>query len=362
MFVGAKTRYADKDEEMPNLTITDAAAREIGITTRTVLGARAEWTVSGPAGEAVQNVRWTISGPGHVVANYVATTANAVVTPFHPGGANERATWYWARRGRVTVTIKARIAVGLMPTYERTVHVDVDGPEVDWFGSVTDQVKVARLIGVGNLALTFGGEQGTDRPGIRWTARVRGPGAPGEFAFTQLMTINRRRVFTLDGGPGPVTAVTSNGAWVLDEVVHYPMDPLDDSEERDTAPSVMREQVELVSDDSPATPLFQDPRKPEVYSEAHVEEHFRTYLMWKPTGGIWIAVAMMEWFWKGTAVYDPGTQAWSLDEGDEPMNPAGKKGVSWPIDPRAAGRPEIAHPCRRETAVAARRRTPLGGG
>lgn len=315
---------------MPGLKIRNGAGTEIGTTSRAALGAKCEWTVTGTGGEKAHDVRWTFSGPAHVVANYAAAKARATVTPFDAGSQTDRGTWYWARRGRVTITLKARVGV---TTHERTVYVDVDGPEVDWFGSETDQVKVARIDAhVPGVFLTFGGELGSRRPGIRITARVRGPGTPGEFAFTQLMTIHRSRVYALNGVLQAPVVATSNDVYVLDEVVHYPIDlPDGGMGERDTAPSAMREEVELVSDDSPSTPLGQERHRPErIYMESEVDEQFRTYLMWKPTGGIWISVALLEWFWKGKAVYTAATHTWSLESGDEPLNPVGKKGVAFP--------------------------------
>ncbi len=43
------------------------------------------------------------------------------------------------------------------------------------------------------------------------------------------------------------------------------------------------------------------------FYQASIDESFNDYLMYRPTGGVWVTLATMSWFWSGKGKYDAPT-------------------------------------------------------
>lgn len=138
------------------------------------------------------------------------------------------------------------------------------------------------------------------------------------------MKIHRRRRTTT----GVWETKTSGDEYVLDEVVHYDFEEGD--EDKDVATCMAREALKLVSEDSPASLLYRtDGRSGTLYDRVEVQESFRTHLMFRPTGGIWVGVGLLEWSWSGKARYENGE--WVLEERDWTSFPSGTTTVRFPV-------------------------------
>lgn len=312
---------------MPKIIILDADGNEVDSSIKAVIGGKITWTIKGVGGKATEG-RWSVNGVTPVVGGYTQSGSSATLQPAVQT-AGSSVTWYWAKTGTIEVTAKAVVEGH---TCQRNVTVTVVAPQIISFDAKTDEVKVAKctIPGTGGtaLSLTFGGDTVTQKPGIKWTAKVIGPQySTGEFAFTQLMKIHRRRRTT----EGKWETNTSNGAYVLDEVEHYPFEE-GGEDEKETASCMEQEMLKLVSEDSPASALYRSlGNRSEVYDKVEVDDAFRTYLMFRPKGGIWVAVALLEWSWSGEAEYDTETSTWILGTNDHSASPSGSAQVAFPL-------------------------------
>jgi hypothetical protein len=309
---------------MPSIAIRDEQGRPLGAQAEAVLGCRVNWSVAVTQGGAATDIRWTIAGVNPTVAGYTQTKKSAAVqAAVQPAGA--AATWYWANTGSFPVIVRA-VVDG--QSCERTVTVKVVAPKIVSFESDTDEVKIARCsdpsTGLQGLFLTFGGDIATRTPGIRWTVQLIGPSCGGELAFTQLMKIHRRRRTTT----GAWETQTSGDEYVLDEVVHYDFE--EEGEDKETTTCTPLENLTLVAEDSPATPLYrQHMMTGTLYDRVEVKESFRTHLMFKPTGGIWVGFGLLQWSWSGEARYEGND--WVLEERDWTSFPKGTTTVRLPV-------------------------------
>ncbi|MEA2563845.1 MAG: hypothetical protein QOH06_5349 [Acidobacteriota bacterium] len=309
---------------MPRIVIRDAQGRNLGAKADAVIGSRINWSVAVAEGGAATDVRWAVAGVNPTVAGYTQAEDRAAVQPaVQTAGA--AVTWYWAKTGSFQVTVRAVVDGH---SCEYTVTVKVVAPTILSFESATDEVKIADCknptTGLDSPHLTFGGDTATKKPGICWTVKLIGPPCSGEVAFTQLMKIHRRRRTTT----GAWETNTSGTEYVLDEVVHYDFEE-GGEDDNETATCMDHENLKLVSEDSPGSPLYRNGRHGTLYDRLEVKESFRTHLMFKPTGGIWAGVGLLEWSWSGTAVYENGE--WTLAERDWTTCPTGTATVRFPV-------------------------------
>lgn len=308
---------------MPRIVIRDAQG-DLDPQVEAVIGTSINWSIAVVVGRAATDQRWAVAGVSPTVAGYTQSDDSATVRPtVQTAGAT--VIWYWAKTGSFEVTARA-VVDGHSCQY--TVTVKVVAPKIVSFESETDEVKIALckhpLTGIEALHLTFGGDTETKKPGIRWTAKVIGPPCTGEIAFTQVMKIHRRRHTTA----GAWETKTSGDEYVLDEVVHYDLDV--GGEEREFAACPSGGNLTVTSEDSPASLLYrEDSRYGTVYDQLEVSESFRTHLMYRPTGGIWVGIGLLQWSWSGKAKYESGE--WLLEERDWTSFPKGTATVRFPV-------------------------------
>jgi len=309
---------------VPKIVIRDAQGGDLGAQAGAVIGSRITWSIAVTEGGAATDMRWAVAGVNPTVAGYTQSEDSAAVQPAVQT-AGVSVTWCWAKTGNIQVTARA-VVDGRSCEY--TVMVKVVAPKIFSFESETDEVKIANCnnpaTGLASPHLTFGGDTATRKPGIKWTVKLIGPPCSGEVAFTQLMTIHRRRRTTTDAWE----TTTSGTEYVLDTVVHYDFEE-GGEEDNKTATCMAHESLKLVSEDSPASPLFRNGRFGTLYDRLEIKESFRTHLMFKPTGGIWVGVGLLEWSWSGTAVYANG--GWTLEERDWTSCPTGTATCRFPL-------------------------------
>jgi len=152
------------------------------------------------------------------------------------------------------------------------IRNDKDGDPVLQFG------EVEHVLSSGQKVLL---------PGIMWQATVTPtPYAGGEIAFVQLVNTVRELTFAVD-----TSVQSTHGQYYLDNQFPYCSGPVGS---------------ELIGKDSPGVGL-KDKKTGASVMSAQVEDHFKTYLMYKPSGSdsIWVSLSMLTWFWKATADKQP---------------------------------------------------------
>jgi hypothetical protein len=314
---------------MPRLDICDKDGK-IPERPKYAVGSKCDWVVSSSSG-GLTNVRWTVDG---AVGSYVVEGKRGKKKPTLlklNTFVGDKPAWYWSRVGRVTVKVSATVS-GF--EVDRTVVVKVEGAQRLNFTSVTDEVKVAKLNSGDDIpALTFGGVAGSAH-GIKWTAKIVAPPAPGDLSFTQVMTIFRE--FTLEDGRTSTT--TTNDEYVLDEDFHYGVAErgIETDKELETVPCLANEVLVLEEADSPSTKLPRTMTHATTvhkhigdYKKVEVKEAFRLFLMYKPKGGVWVSLADLRWNWSGVAEYKENE--WVLTSKDYSKNPSGKERVMFPL-------------------------------
>lgn len=286
-----------------------------------IVGQRIKLAVVCDPAAALAGCSWTINGEH--VKNYSATEKQGKVElPTADDLANGKIEFYWIAAGQVSVSVALK-ADGKPCT--SSVSAKVRGPTRVSMTSKTSIMHVTKIRNeLGRLSphLTFGGVRGV--PGILWTCTAKVP-VDGELACTQLIRIKRWTDYSDDSS----VLIHSSGAWVLDEVVHYdinPDDPEDDSLKTIRVKAGAKASTE--HEDSPARPLGrQDPRIVPQTDAVGYDEVFRIFFMFRPAGPdcIWVTLATMDWGCEGEAYYVDGKEPipWALRNDANAEDPEG---------------------------------------
>jgi hypothetical protein len=161
-------------------------------------------------------------------------------------------------------------------TVKNTGKIKVFQPKVNSFTSQWSSAPPQPWAFRYNGWLMFGDVYGS--PGITWTAKVEAPTiGTGDIAFTQLVSTVSSK--TIDAGA--VKTANTNGAYVLD-----------DAADIQYAGSVSITggggETTLSKPDSPTAGLGGS----RYWS---IQDSFKTYLMYRPTNGIWVTLQMLPW-------------------------------------------------------------------
>ncbi|NRR31840.1 hypothetical protein HSX11_16815 [Oxalobacteraceae bacterium] len=294
-------------------------------------------------GGVLADPRWHITGPAmcgdYEMSNARSTEALATI------GAGATASWCLANTGQARVILQGTVAGA---TVVANLNISITAPKVIEFAAVTDDVHIglvdSELLEQGALYLTFGGLKSTRKAGIEWTAKLVGSSfTSGSYAFVQLMKISRQKSY--NNAALPAMSSSSEDSWVLDEDVFYGttestnslMAQADGEYEDFVTAQWPSESTMIKGDDSPGTPLFSSlPEEHRRFDEIRVEEHFRTYLMYRPkaAGSIWVSIAKLEWHWKAHAKFSKEVSSskgtWRLISKEFDVNPVGEKCIELP--------------------------------
>jgi hypothetical protein len=285
------------------------------LTTNLPLGQRYEGMIGGKISWAVQgvvsNVTWKFNVLGCAVSSYDQSDEASSMMPFAGVGANPQ--WYWAATGAITLTVTAKVN-GIPAT--RAIEIKIFTPTVNSSVAATS-ASVIRTSPVGGrgpaedrLFLEF--KNGAE-PGFQWTATVgfpMNPASAGDIATLQLIKVNRRKT-RLNGQVDD----SHTDDFVLDQQVHYGMND-DTGQDFDTIPVLTGGSQKFLVDDSPAT--FIERRGNRTYSNVDVAEDYIMLLMYKPTGGIWVAIGEVRWRWSASATYNAINNIWQTAAGAPP--------------------------------------------
>jgi hypothetical protein len=301
-----------------------------------IVGKQIGLKVTNTVEAAMYNVRWSLGG--QCVRDYSVAQGGrkeesygrvVKLSPIDLGG--EEVFYHYICPGTVSISVQAdvhgkRLSAAAIVTVLAPTRVEVV--------SKTTAVKIATVktdFGK-SLHLTFGGDTVTRRPGIKWTCTAKAPlGGAGEIACTQLIRINRMRK-TSDGKEN---LLSSQKKYVLDEVLHYDINPEEeDADSLETVPLPEEETISIVLEDSPAMPLSRQVAYSELLNDAvAIDDDFKVYFMYRPEGedSIWVTLSKFEWFCRGRAVYIKSKNAWELRGAIQSDNPKGIPSCELPV-------------------------------
>lgn len=227
-----------------------------------------------PAGRPMTNIRWTI--PGETVKNYTQSRDRATRTDLAAGDLDAaNVDFYWISGGNKAVSVSATVGGAALTA---AVTYNALAPTGATMTSVTGTVAVGDpgFPGAG-LELHYGTNV---TPGIDWTLTCTAPaGGAGEMAGTQTTDSYRTRTTNA----GAVETRGADRAWVLDNTVPYAAVVALGSGASGT----------WTSDDTPGLPLSARLQR------RTVDQNFRIYFMYKPSGGdsIWVTLMRLDWDW-----------------------------------------------------------------
>ncbi|MGA2061286.1 MAG: hypothetical protein ABSG67_12440 [Thermoguttaceae bacterium] len=272
-------------------TITDA-------TTDVVVGKKISLTAEiHGSDEMWVYFQWDI--PGSTVKKYVQETKQTFKEDLtNVDYLSKDIDYYWINGGtsldvRFSVLI-AGIGISadayfnvLRPTATLTATPTTDDPAID----ASDAGR-----GFG-LSLHFGSWRSNTSYGITWNASVSTTlNGAGQIAFTQLFNADDH----ITDSQGSKEKRTTNGNYVLDDPTPY----------GGTTVSVGSNATgNITGNDSPTSPLDNSLK---TFSR---NDAYDLYLMYKPTGGIWVTLSVLHWAWAGSATKNSQTGSWSLDSG-----------------------------------------------
>ncbi len=289
------SNYSFDVQAVPGLTIVDGnSGQDLTLQTNTVIVGQQmnlickTVTANGPT---LNNFQWKV--PGFAISNYVANGNSGIVYTNFPTD-NSNVIFYWADGANDRIVQCSAVVSGkpvaatatfsvLRPTATLTPQLTTNQPSVS--------ISVAGYPGDG-ISLHPGSY---DSPAITWIGIVTTPAnGAGAIAFTQLAAPERHVIYT----NGVAEKWTSNGTNMLDGIygVQYAGEtPIGGGGTRS-----------WVQSDTPQAGV-------DVLKYASVNDHFQTYLMYKPDGdnSIWVTLQTLNWSWGGMAT--KGTNGvWSL--------------------------------------------------
>ncbi|AJK49152.1 hypothetical protein [Burkholderia plantarii] len=271
-----------------------------------VIGGRETWTVSSPntPGANITGLSFDVTPAGAIVGNYTATDTAGAVTPFAAGAG--QATFHWATSGAVTIVVTADVNGQAATT---TIAVTVASPALAHYSAQTGVSQILAPLRVpGDPAssvctLSFG-NTALQRPGIAATATVNLPAGfawQGKLCMTQTFRVNRPGT-AADGAALPDGVSPGE---VVDREFIYPFEC--DGEECDgpfdTAAGAATHT--LTTDDTPSS-LLGGSGPMLVKQSVRIDETYHLYVMFKPTGGVWVALGEIVWRWQASATYTGG--------------------------------------------------------
>ncbi len=239
---------------------------------------------------------WDITN-GTAVKDYKQTPNRGYIVDFSNQDYNKKKfVFYWIAGSNQNSQVELTLSFGpfgvkedawfnvLRPMATLTETPTSDRPEVD--------VSNPGFPGSG-LELHFGS---FNSPGMTWNGSVTTTNCTGgEIQLVQLINTDSR---STEDGTDFRWKITTDGAYVLDPnkntgAVEYGKKPIDDNAT-----------VSFQSDDTPGAALF-------GYNYYYCSDQFEDYLMYRPTGGIWVTLKVSYWSWDGTAVMNLETGHWA---------------------------------------------------
>jgi hypothetical protein len=258
--------------DVTNKTTTVVVGQPIALT--------ASYTL--PTGVSVKSQSWTVRG--NVVSNYSQSNTAAVVTTY-TSPSSTATTFYWIDGGTNTVSYSVTLSDNSGPfTAQATFNVL---RPTSSFSSTTGTVQVCTSYCASTPPMLAFGDNTTD--GITWNVTVTTPAdGAGNVALTQVVQVTNTHILDPQGTQ---QTLTTGSAYVLDGTPQYPGTPVALPASREASFAIR---------DAPGTTLATS------IKHQSDSESFKTYLMYQPSGGIWVTLASMTWSWGGAATKGSG--------------------------------------------------------
>jgi len=253
-----------------------------------------------PAALVSGGMTWTASGDA--IAYYSPGPSSGEVTPLDESNThNAGFNCYWVSGSwegtEQTVTFGA---TGSGVTTTRRMKFKVRKPD----SSMTIDAAPPDQISAGadpfhrfDQALRYGhpADNGIpEREGVYCSGTVTTPpGGQGEIGFLQLVKSDTHGVTDA----GVAMKIADSGQWVLDYLGQDPMVP----------------GHKQIAANAQGTVDYADSPGTDIAGMKSIAQFFwaRTYLMYRPEGGIWVPLRMVTWDWNGDAQKNPA-QAWQF--------------------------------------------------
>lgn len=250
-------------------------------------------------------VQWSVQG--ETLKSYNLSTGPSL--PIYLTGADltkNPLSFYWIKPGTFTASVTVYTASGWgvqSYTYE------VKAPTVQSFTSDTGRVEIVDH--QGNPAIAFVGQFGEIGEGILMQLRVSGTqNLAGQIATIQL--VMTARTDQLDNGRSEYRS--TNGQWAVDNG-------------RNPGGYLYSGPVPLAAGGTATLPPSDGPlqgvRNPPIEWMKIGREDYKMYLMFKPDAAdaIWVPLAMLPWYWQGTATWSG--HDWALSNAANSQDPRG---------------------------------------
>ncbi|WP_154678110.1 hypothetical protein [Paraburkholderia nodosa] len=298
----------------PELSIRNASGPVNAQGYTAAIGGRENWTVSSSnvSGAMITGLALVVTPATALVGNYVANDRQGVVTPLAAGA--DTASFYWATAGIVTIVVTANVN-GQPAT--KTVVATIWTPTLVSYSADTHASRILFKLrrqsdpesGISTLSF---GCAGPNEDGIAFTAQVDFPAMgfrQGQLAMAQIFTANRTGT-NQTGAPLPPKASPGD---IIDREFVYPF-TYNGRDYEGPLKITAAGSYTLTSEDSPASALGSSGSMLSKLGVT-VDETYRMYVMFRPTGGIWVALGEIVWRWHASATYDAQTFRFVLTVG-----------------------------------------------
>ncbi len=287
--------YNGMQVQVVHLSIIDSnSGVDLTLQTNTVIvGQQMNWycqlclTNYGLTNPPLSNFQWTV--PGYVISNYVvaADASSAVVVTNFPLN-NSNVVFYWVD-GASNRTVQCSAMVnGATVTGQGAFNV------LRPTATITATTSSVGIYDIFNPPWLQFFDESSFQEGITFSGTMTIPfGFSGTNEWVQIV-LNPYRALHNTNGVWWVLADNGSGPY-LD--TSYPYTNV----------------TANVAIDSPGTPLLNG------YNEVTVTNRFKMWLMFKPTGGLWVPLKTVTWNWSGTALLS-GTN-WVLANRSWSTNP-----------------------------------------
>jgi hypothetical protein len=285
-------------------------------------------------------VQWVIQGT--VLKGYPMAVGAGAPVPLSPSDFTTNPVMFaWMEPGIFVVTCYITTAYGTSRVWNT---FEVVAPVVQSFTATVGQTSVFDENDKQFLGLRSGDD--AMGAGIVFNAQVQaGDDVSGNVAFLQI-AVNERAFVDFEGE-----------SWVMDdngvEVLDNGAAPASVLYAGQYWPIIATQTINPTTNDSPAQELNVPIQKMNIGVTPLVVEHYRMFVCFLPsTGGLWVPLAELDWYWGGYSAFDnetleyspaTSTSAGSFDSGPPTSLPAWTSAVTQqqyvPVSTNLAARP-----------------------
>jgi hypothetical protein len=287
------------------------------------------------SGKQLKSVKWVVDG---AIQSQSYTVQEGSTTPLqspvnHVSNDMTRMedllSFYWNEEARNHTVSASVVYTDNTIGTAATLTVGVQKPTVNSFTDTRQANQLQRYSSGGNNSIGFFNKllanppaQPTEVPGEVFTSRITTPASRGgQFALIQRVKFDNISTLTDD----TQTGFSSDGKFVLDDfpfpssifVRNYTSNYYFSGTQNIGIPEVEQYGFNYLQDSPHYGSTFAS-YDTAIYAKEILESNdFETYLMFKPTNGIWVGISVIDWSLRGHATYTgPGFGNANTDYGD----------------------------------------------